>query len=43
MQFTETENQHPSSYINEGRKEIFYLTTHLTHFILWTYGKGPFR
>ena len=32
----------------EGRKEMFYLTTHSTHFIctiIWrrTYGKGPFR
>ena len=31
----------------EGRKEMFYLTTHSTHFIftaIWrqTYGKGPF-
>ena len=22
----------------EGRKEMFYLTTHLTHFYLWFYG-----
>ena len=31
----------------EGRKEMFYLTTHSTHFIyvIWlrTYGKGPLR
>ena len=30
-----------------GRKEMFYLTTHSTHFIYGylrqTYGKGPFR
>ena len=24
----------------EGRKEMFYLTTHSTHFILWLYGVG---
>ena len=31
--------------ITRGRKDIFYLTTHSTHFILWrhTYGKGPLR
>ena len=32
---------------SEGRKEMFYLTTHPTHFICGymvnTYGKGPFR
>ena len=31
----------------EGRKEMFYLTTHSTHFIyvIWrqAYGKGPLR
>ena len=32
----------------EGRKEMFYLTMHSTHFlftVIWrrTYGKGPFR
>ena len=31
----------------EGRKKMFYLTTHSTHFIYsfmaLTYGKGPFR
>ena len=33
-------------FIVEGRKEIFYLTTHSTHFYLrlyGVYGKGPFR
>ena len=24
----------------EGRKEMFYLTTHSTHFIYWLYGIG---
>ena len=26
--------------IQEGRKEMFYLMTHSTHFILWLYGVG---
>ena len=33
--------------VKEGRKEMFYLTTHSTHFIYGymahTYGKGPLR
>ena len=32
--------------MKEGRKEVFYLTTHSTHLVtvIWcrTYGKGPF-
>ena len=36
-----------NSYKKEGRKEMFYLTTHSTHFIYGymhqTYGKGPLR
>ena len=27
----------------EGRKEVFYLTTHSTHFYLWLYGVGGAR
>ena len=34
-------------YISLEGKEMFYLTTHSTHFIIiiwhWTYGKGPLR
>ena len=34
-------------FLIEGRKEMFYLTTHSTHIVtaIWrrTYGKGPFR
>ena len=34
-------------HLQEGRKDIFYLTTHSTHLVtvIWrqTYGKGPFR
>ena len=26
------------NYKKEGRKEMFYLTTHSTHFYLWLYG-----
>ena len=32
--------------VSDGRKEVFYLMTYLTHFIYglyWTYGKGPLR
>ena len=29
-----------SDYQKEGRKEMFYLTTHSTHFILWLHGVG---
>ena len=35
------------SSVSEGRKEMFYLMTHSTHFYMVTwcsiYGKGPFR
>ena len=29
-----------SSRLEEGRKEILYLTTHSTHFYIWLYGVG---
>ena len=35
-------NKH-TSLTQEGRKQMFYLTMHSTHFILWFYGIGHMR
>ena len=42
---TETSNAEVGDIELHGRKEMFYLTTHSTHFIYgyMTYGKGPFK